>query len=47
MLHPHENRVLSRIHARDLTEKELMAVSGTGTEFCTFDPKTNSFDGCG
>jgi hypothetical protein len=43
----HENRVLSRLGARLLTEEELNSVSaarGTTTK-CSFDPRTGSRDG--
>ena len=44
-----DDRVLSRSHARELTERELKQVTGSYTTFhtgdCTFDPKTCAMDG--
>ena len=42
-----KDRVLSRLHARQLTEKEMTEVRGAiiGTGRCTLDPKTCATDG--
>lgn len=46
MLKSTENRVLSRISARELTEQEISAVSGgLSISKCTFDPVTCVMDG--
>ena len=40
-----ENRVLSRLHGRELSAAEYEQVgAGFGTGVCTFNPKTGLFD---
>ena len=41
------NRVLTRLHARPLTEREMTEVTGAilNTGRCTLDPKTCAMDG--
>ncbi len=41
-----DQRVLSRLGARTITEQELKLVSGgLNTGVCTFDPSTGAIDG--
>jgi hypothetical protein len=45
MSNQHENRVLSRLGARELTQEETQSVNGALRPKCTWDPRTCQMDG--